>query len=57
MGLVTKNKERDFCLPKHRQELMEAIELDLISDENVLAIFYGGSIGRWILSPLSGFRN
>ncbi|MFL0584005.1 nucleotidyltransferase domain-containing protein [Solibacillus silvestris] len=45
MGLETKNKERDLSLPKHRQELMEAIELDLISDENVLAIFYGGSIG------------
>lgn len=44
MGLETKN-ERNVNLPKHRLELMEAIELDLINDENVLAVFYGGSIG------------
>ena len=42
MGLETKKRERDAFLPKHRQELMEAIELDLINDENVLAVFYGG---------------
>ncbi|MER2111670.1 MAG: aminoglycoside 6-adenylyltransferase [Solibacillus isronensis] len=46
MGLKTKNKVRDVGLPKHREELMEAIELDLINDENVLAVFYGGSIGN-----------
>ena len=46
VGLETKNKVRDVGLPKHRQELMEAIELDLINDENVLAVFYGGSIGN-----------
>lgn len=46
VGLETKNKERDILLTKHRQELMDTIELDLIKDENVLAVFYGGSIGN-----------
>ena len=40
MGLETKNKERDTLLTKHRQELMDTIELDLIKDENVLAVFF-----------------
>ena len=46
MGLETKNIERNTLLTKHRQELMDIIELDLINDENVLAVFYGGSIGN-----------
>lgn len=46
VGLETKIRKRDVGLPKHRQELLEAIELDLINDENVLAVFYGGSIGN-----------
>lgn len=46
MGLETKYRERDLDIPKHRQVLMEAIELDLINDNNVLAVFYGGSIGN-----------
>lgn len=46
MGLETKFKERDLDIPKHRQELITAIELDLTNYHNVLAIFYGGSIGN-----------
>ncbi|MBU7592776.1 hypothetical protein [Metabacillus halosaccharovorans] len=46
MGLETKFKERDLDIPKHRQGLIAAIELDLTNDRNVLAIFYGGSIGN-----------
>jgi hypothetical protein len=46
VGLETKYRERDLDIPKHRQVLMEAIELDLINDNNVLAVFYGGSIGN-----------
>lgn len=45
MGLEAKHK-RDLEIPNHRQRLIRAIELDLINDENVLAIFYGGSIGN-----------
>ena len=44
MGLET-NNDRNVNLPKYRRELIEAIELDLKNDENVLAVFYGGSIG------------
>ena len=46
MGLETKHKERDINIPRHRQDLMAAIELDLKNDANVLAVFYGGSIGN-----------
>ncbi|WP_226530677.1 hypothetical protein [Metabacillus niabensis] len=46
MGLETKFKERDLDIPKHRQELISAMKLDLTNDRNVLAIFYGGSIGN-----------
>lgn len=46
MELETKYKERDLDIPKHRQDLMAAIEIDLINDNNVLAVFYGGSIGN-----------
>lgn len=45
MGLESKHRERDLNLPKHRQKLIEAIEIDLKNDCNVLAVFYGGSIG------------
>lgn len=46
MGFVTRLKERDLKIPKYRQELMTAIENDLLNDDNVLAVFYGGSIGN-----------
>lgn len=45
MGFVTRHKERDLEIPKHRQDLMTAIEKDLFNDDDVLAVFYGGSIG------------
>ncbi|KZE69081.1 hypothetical protein AWM68_02105 [Fictibacillus phosphorivorans] len=41
-----KYKTRDDHLPKRRYDLMSAIEKDLLSDKNVLAVFYGGSIGK-----------
>lgn len=46
MGLETKYQERNLNIPRYRHNLMAAIELDLMNDENVLAIFYGGSIGN-----------
>ncbi|MBA2876211.1 hypothetical protein [Thermaerobacillus caldiproteolyticus] len=46
MGFVTRHKERDLEIPMHRQELMTAIEKDLFNDDDVLAAFYGGSIGN-----------
>ncbi|MBW8352039.1 aminoglycoside 6-adenylyltransferase [Bacillus sp. IITD106] len=46
MGLETKHYERDLAIPKHREELLDAIEKDLKNDANVLAVYYGGSIGN-----------
>jgi hypothetical protein len=46
VGLVTKHQKRDSEIPEYRQSLIEAIELDLMNDENVLAVFYGGSLGN-----------
>mgnify|MGYP000846284590 CR=1 FL=1 len=46
MGLVSKHEERDLELPNNRRILLEAIESDLVNDDNVLALFYGGSIGN-----------
>ncbi|MFC0470004.1 aminoglycoside 6-adenylyltransferase [Halalkalibacter kiskunsagensis] len=46
MGLKTKHKKRDLEIPKHRQILLNSIEQDLLNDENVLAVFYGGSLGN-----------
>ena len=46
MGLNTKYQRRDLELPKYRQSIMNAIEEDLIHDENVLGVFYGGSISN-----------
>ncbi|MDV2685562.1 hypothetical protein RYX56_14440 [Alkalihalophilus lindianensis] len=46
MGLENKHYERDLKIPKYRQVMLEKIEKDLLSDENVLAVFYGGSIGN-----------
>src|SRR5690625_1632927 len=37
---------RDLELPKHRLHLIRTIEMDLLNDENVLAVYYGGSIGN-----------
>ncbi|HEY4552795.1 MAG TPA: hypothetical protein VIG80_06345 [Bacillaceae bacterium] len=38
--------ERDMALPEHREDLMNAIENDLLDDVNILGVFYGGSIGN-----------
>ncbi|MEW9502440.1 hypothetical protein [Jeotgalibacillus marinus] len=46
MGLETKHRERDLEIPKHRQNLINAIQKDLLGDDNVLAVFYGGSLGN-----------
>ncbi|OZM57993.1 hypothetical protein CIB95_04215 [Lottiidibacillus patelloidae] len=46
MGLENKHKERDINLPRYRQSLINAIEKDLLNDENIIAIYYGGSIGN-----------
>jgi hypothetical protein len=46
VGLENKHNERDLQIPKHRQIMLKEIEQDLLRDENVLAVFYGGSIGN-----------
>jgi len=46
VGLNTKYRKRDVELPKYRQSIIKAIEEDLINDENILGVFYGGSIGN-----------
>lgn len=37
---------RDARIPEHRQAIKETIERDLAEDMNVIAVFYGGSIGN-----------
>jgi hypothetical protein len=46
VGLEFKHKERDLEIPKHREDLLNAIEKHLIDDENILGVFYGGSLGN-----------
>ncbi|WP_164669850.1 aminoglycoside 6-adenylyltransferase [Virgibacillus doumboii] len=46
MGLDVKYSKRDLELPRYRKELQDNIENDLCNDNNVLAVFYGGSIGN-----------
>lgn len=46
VGFEREHRKRDLELPKHRQNLLNAIEKDLLIDENVLAVFYGGSLGN-----------
>lgn len=46
MGFYAKYKERDSELPRHRENIMQSIEKDLIHDQNVLSVFYGGSVGE-----------
>lgn len=46
VGFEIRWKKRDFEIPKHRHILLNAIENDLLSDANILAIFYGGSLGN-----------
>ncbi|MGX1193436.1 hypothetical protein [Metabacillus sp. SLBN-84] len=44
-GSFMKFEERDSNLPKWREELMAKIEQDLLLDDSVSGVFYGGSIG------------
>ncbi|CAM5194899.1 hypothetical protein UACE39S_02304 [Ureibacillus acetophenoni] len=46
MGLETNRRDRDLALPKYREDLLKAIEEDLLVDENILGIFYGGSLAN-----------
>ncbi|MEL3974010.1 nucleotidyltransferase domain-containing protein [Rossellomorea oryzaecorticis] len=46
MEFETKHEERDANLIREREKLKNKINRDLIQDENVLAVFYGGSIAR-----------
>lgn len=46
IGLFESNHlQRDAEIPRHRQEIKEAIEEDLAGDPFILAVFYGGSLG------------
>lgn len=42
----SKHLDRDQQLPKWREEIKEKIEEDLAGDPFVLAVFYGGSVGK-----------
>ncbi|WP_197276392.1 hypothetical protein [Bacillus sp. JCM 19034] len=46
MGFINNHNKRDWKIPKHRKMLMNWIEQDLKIDENVIAVFYGGSLGK-----------
>jgi len=46
VGFVSKHEERDLKLPDNHKKLLEKIENDLLNDDNVVAVFYGGSIGN-----------
>ncbi|TDB49556.1 aminoglycoside 6-adenylyltransferase [Bacillus sp. CBEL-1] len=46
MGLETNRRDRDLAIPKHREYLLNAIEKDVLSDENIVGVFYGGSVGN-----------
>ncbi|MFY3790403.1 aminoglycoside 6-adenylyltransferase [Ureibacillus sp. MALMAid1270] len=46
VGLETNRRDRDLALPKYREDLLKAIEEDLLVDENILGIFYGGSLAN-----------
>ncbi|MGN7313479.1 aminoglycoside 6-adenylyltransferase [Alkalicoccobacillus gibsonii] len=46
MGLESKHTNRDLELSKHRTELVTRICDDLVEDDRILAVFFGGSIGN-----------
>ncbi|CAG9619951.1 hypothetical protein [Sutcliffiella rhizosphaerae] len=46
MGFLSKQVWRDSRLPSEREKLRKAIYRDLSHDSNVLAFFYGGSVGK-----------
>lgn len=45
-GFVSKHEARDVELPEYREKIVTSIENDLLNDDNVLALFYGGSIAN-----------
>nr|WP_247600279.1 aminoglycoside 6-adenylyltransferase [Priestia flexa] len=42
--METNRRDRDLAIPKHREYLLNAIEKDILSDENIVGVFYGGSV-------------
>ncbi|MGB2993620.1 MAG: nucleotidyltransferase domain-containing protein, partial [Paenisporosarcina sp.] len=46
MGFVSRHVKRDQELPIFREQLLNRALEDLTSDQNVLAIYLGGSLGR-----------
>ncbi len=46
MGLETKHFVRDMNLPRDRHEILKKATADLTSDENVRAIYLGGSLAK-----------
>ncbi|MCJ0930534.1 hypothetical protein MST22_05145 [Virgibacillus halodenitrificans] len=46
MGFVSNHQARDSELPNYRKKILSSIETDLLNDDNVMALFYGGSIGN-----------
>jgi predicted nucleotidyltransferase len=46
MEFVSRHSKRDQELPIYREQLLNSAVEDLTSDENVLAIYLGGSLGR-----------
>ncbi|RXJ04302.1 hypothetical protein DS745_02645 [Anaerobacillus alkaliphilus] len=43
---IRNHTKRDQAIPEQRKKLINAIERDLLGDDNILAVFYGGSIGN-----------
>lgn len=46
MDFMSKHKERDIDLPYKRKKLLDKIQNDLLNDENILGVFYGGSLSN-----------
>lgn len=46
VGFHWKHEEQDLQLPKFRERLIEAIANDVMEDEQIIGVFYGGSIGN-----------
>lgn len=44
--IQSKHDQRDLELPEFRQKLMQIIEQDVLQDEDIVTVFYGGSIGK-----------
>lgn len=46
MTFLSRYKDRDLELPKHREKLLEIAIKDLTNDQDVLAIYLGGSMAK-----------